>query len=268
MKINLTLLFLLLISFCWSGTALSWQSAVTPAPAVLRAQVRVDNQKELVERLRVKLQNAAAETEKLKAKKKLLIESQTKLGVSKSSFSEIMKSLQSQKIQLTVDIAGLEARQAAILASQKKGRVKVNHEIVAPLKKLLEMLEKEQIQMQKLFEKGATSDAELRKSKRAVIEAKIRLAQASSASQLTDFDRSLLDTSLELAEKRARLSKTKALLKEVVPAIDLMEEIQDLEFQLKGTNATKNELATTISKARETLAQLVIELEAIKQKHK
>ncbi len=234
-------------------------------PKVVAIQAQIAKQRSILETLEVRIVAIEKKSEKLQSEKKELVGAQTKIGVSKSSFAEIMKSLQSQKIQLAIDIAGLEAKQEAILANQKKSRVRDKHEVVVPLEKLLSILENEQQEIEKLHKAGAISQAELRKAQRAVLEAKIRLAQAKSNSARSESGQALLDTALELAEKKARLSKTESMLKAVVPAIDIMAKIDNLEHELTDLKGARKNLANKVELRKADLDRLLDELEKAKK---
>ena len=133
------------------------------------------------------------------------------VGVSIESFPEIVKNLQSQRIDLMIDLAGLTAKRDAILAAQKE----------------------------------------------------VNGASESSTDHKTILADALLETSLELAEKKARLTSVKTLLASVLPARKELESASVLKTKSKKAreqeikiNGMLQQAATELNMLRKKLDEL------------
>ena len=120
-----------------------------------------------------------------------------KVGVSIESFPEIIKNLQSQRIDLMIDLAGLTAKREAILTAQK------------------EVVDKSE----------------------------------SSTDHKTILADSLLETSLELAEKKARLALVKTLLADVLPARKELESATVLKTKSQKALEREIEISNKLRQA-------------------
>ena len=202
-----------IISLSFAASAWS-QSAISPSPlppAAIALQQEIATKEADAEILKQQLEqikkSAQATTKNLQS----LDTWEKEVGVSLESFPEIIRSLQSQRIDLMVDLAGLTAKRDAILAAQKE----VDDE------------------------------------------------SESATDHKTILSEALLETSLELAEKKARLTSVKTLLADVLPArkelelatavktkyekaleqeIDLTEELNRSKFELNMLRKKLDEL--------------------------
>lgn len=203
----------IVISLSFSASAWS-QAAISPPPlppAAIALQQEIATKEADAEILKQQLEqikkSAQATTKNLQS----LDTWEKEVGVSLESFPEIIRSLQSQRIDLMVDLAGLTAKRDAILAAQKE----VDDE------------------------------------------------SESATDHKTILSEALLETSLELAEKKARLTSVKTLLADVLPArkelesatalktkyekaleqeIDLTEELNRSKFELNMLRKKLDEL--------------------------
>ena len=166
----------------------------------------------LIERLREessKIKTYDIELEKLK-------KYGTTLAVSKDSYPEILKIIHSQRVQLSIDLAGLEARYDAIAIAIAEASKKQSEEVLKPYKRLVEVRYANLKQVKKLLETGSASSEKLRMAEVELLESRLRLAEASKPSgSLSHLNSQLLDASLERAEKTARLEKANSLFKDV-----------------------------------------------------
>ena len=214
------------------------QSAVTPpkiSPKVAKYQAKLLELKSEKELLVTQLK---AETTKLRTHEKeleQLKEREATLSVSADSYPEILKTIQSQRVQISIDLAGLDARYDAIAIAITEAIKKQNEEVLKPYKQLVEVRE---AKFQHLKKKGSTvkglQDAEV-----ALLEARMRLAEASRPSgSLSRLNSQLLDTSLERAEKTARLEKANSLSKNV-------EEYRTFQMALTSAEQKRQSSATS-----------------------
>lgn len=164
---------------------------------------------------------------------------QDALNVSEGSFEEVQRFLQTQRVTLMIDLAGLDARQKTVLElSEQNAREseKRSGPIVAKLAELVELERKHYAQQAQLFEKGAQSRAVLDECEKAVIVAEIQWLQALQAANQTgpaSVDPALAELTLSRAEKTARLAQTEELLKSLLPARVLMEQSAELKSREK-----------------------------------
>jgi len=144
---------------------------------------------------------------------------------------EILKTIQSQRVQLSIDLAGLEARYDAIAKAVDGAERKRKEDFLKPYKQLVDL---RQAKLNRLIENKATTPKEKRDAAEVeLLEAQLRLAEASKPSgALSHLNSQLLDTSLEQAEKTARLDKANSLFKDV-------EEYQTFRADLKRAESKR-----------------------------
>ena len=195
------------------------QSAVTPPkvpPYVAGLQAKLNEFKrektaltELIAKENDKLQAYDTELEKLRKRG-------ATLSVSAESYPEILKTIHSQRVQLSIDLAGLAARHDAILKAIDRASEKLDAEVLKPYKRLVQVREADLERSKDALKSGQMSAKDLQKSEVELLNARLRLAEASKPSGAVSYLNSqLLDTSLELAEKTARLEKAQSLFKDV-----------------------------------------------------
>ena len=164
-----------------------------------------------------------------------------KSGVSIESFPEIVKSLQAKRIELMIDVAGLDAKREAILvANQKQPNESA---ILVPLERIVAHNEDKLARIRK----AKVSSAEIRSAELAVLESKVKLAEAKSRKpSYTLLSDALLNTSLALAESKARLAKTESLLNNVLPTRTQLESTKLLKERTDRLTADEYELSAKL----------------------
>lgn len=173
-----------------------------------------------------------------------------KMSVSPESYPEVLKTLHSQRIQLSIDLAGIDARYEAIkqaIAQVTKRQVESQAGL---LQRLVEIRELELDRLKKLANAAAVSTGVLRDAEIALLDAKTRLAQVASPSGgiLGHLNTQLLDTTLQRAETTARLDKAKSLTEDVdafrthhSKTENKLNEVMSLEDELMMLHDEKNE---------------------------
>jgi hypothetical protein len=215
----------------------------------LRGRLRVlEDQLQLIERERQALDDRSrklqsSQAEMLEKRSKMLDELEH-LGISHASYSEVMRLLQSQRVQLTIDLAGLEARRDAIKETRGKpsddfdpGRA----EILGRLSKLVDLQRTRLNEAQALHQHASISAAELRDTEKQLLEAEIRLAEFSNPFQPAEqqkFHDHLMNVELERAEKMARLQKIEELLKQFSQARQVIDALSWLERQTSDAQSS------------------------------
>ncbi len=139
------------------------------------------------------------------------------MSVSAESYPEVLRTIHSQRVQLSIDLAGIGARYNAIEKAIDEITAEQTQRLLKPLRQLVDIHAAEVKHMKKLVGTGTISASKLRESEIALLGAKTKLAQVGSpiGGMLGHLNKQLLDTSLELAEKSARLEKASSLIKEV-----------------------------------------------------
>lgn len=225
------------------------QSAPAPPKvpaAVAKYQAQLERHKsqseDLIERLKaatVNEKSIAQELEELKNRGDTL-------SVSADSYPEILKTIHSQRVQLSIDLAGLDARYDAIAIAITEATKKQHEAVLKPYKRLVEVRE---AKLKRLTENAATTSKENRDAAEVeLLEARLRLAEASKpAGSLSHLNSQLLDTSLERAEKTARLEKAISLFKDV-------EEYRSFRAALEETQGKRQ----TITRLQQDISQRLL----------
>ena len=172
----------------------------------------------------------------------------SKMSVSAESYPEVLKTLHSQRVQLLIDLAGIDARYQAIENAIAQVTKRKSDAVLASLQQLVDVRSAELARLIVLKEKGSISSSEVRAAEIALLESKTRLAQVNSTKGgvLAHLNAQLLDTSLEKAEKAARLAKVGLLITEVdayrVHASKLNENFQQQGSLGREMNNSQREL--------------------------
>jgi ABC-type Na+ efflux pump permease subunit len=248
-----------------SVNAQSVQPNPLPKAAAIERTITIF-QRRLAEEL--KLNNDAGEKLKeLVAQQAEVVKQQDSVGVSPESFPEIMKNLQSQRIQLMIDLAGLDARRKVLVEAREEITNDTNNEVLKPLLEMIE-IEKERLQRaENLHAEGTKPKAEVLSAKRGVLAAEVQLAEAKSrqSSSLTGerINANLLDTSLEHAEKQARLDTTKTLLETLTQSRSFVQETEKNERELLRLQETMTQSNKRIQNTQDEISALEAELDKI-----
>jgi len=193
-KILATLCLTIILSFSFSASAWSQSVAPTPllTPATIKVQQEIKTATANVEALRNRSDQVLSTRKEMTKELESFIVWEAEKGVSQESFPEIVKSLQSQRIDLMIDLAGLTAKREALLSAQ----------------------------------------------------------DGFPGMQLgTTLANSLLDTSLELAEKKARQASIKSLLVDLLPARKKLESINALKTKSQKTLEQEIEITDKLNRS-------------------
>ncbi len=240
--------------WCFTAPAFSQSGPPQPkrSPAFQMYKVQLD---ELNGKLVEQKQRAIEFTET----RKLKIEMLDELHISEASFTEILKTLQTQRIQLLIDLDGLNARKMAIESNRDRAKRQANHqEIIGLAKKVKANAETKLERTLDLYQRKSSSIVQVSEAECEVLEAELRLAETirefnkDSAESTRDRSQVLI----ELAERKARLVTVEKLLKQLVPTRTVVEEVSRLNGQIKGTNSRQIDLANQIERLQKKLQQL------------
>jgi len=147
------------------------------------------------------------------------------LGVSLESFPDIIRILQTQRIELMIELAGLDAKRE-LLAKSIDG--KDSNQEVELLQDTYVLFAKRLASLKKLAAKGSASNTDVMSAQLSTNQAKLKLIKAKSATGDSHETAVLLDLSLERAERKARLAKTEELLANIAKARPVLNEREEL----------------------------------------
>ena len=201
---SLCLATVLSLSFPASVWSQSFIQPPPPSPAALALQQEIKTKEANAEVLKQQLEQTQKNKQATAKNLASLDTWEKEVGVSIESFPEIVKNLQSQRIDLMIDLAGLTAKREAILAAQKE----------------------------------------------------VHGVSESSTDHKTILADALLETSLELAEKKARLTSVKTLLGNVLPARKELESATALKTTSQKTLEQEIEITDKLNRSKFELNML------------
>lgn len=216
------------------------------------------------DRMEKELENAKETQRKLLATRSQLLAELDAASVSRESFEEVMRLLQAQRIQLSIDMAGFEARREAMMKLQdgtQTGAAGPRAEIAQKLRDLVQLQRLKLDDLKKLHDAGSVSTGELRDVERQLLEAEIRLAEFElplNQAQLQEFQQELTAVSIERAEKTARLQRVEELLAQLVRSRTAVQSLQENDQRLAASYADQLELEQAVRAQRERMQDLLM----------
>ncbi len=210
----------------------------------------------------VRLTEAKTRIEELHNKRADLLKQQSDLGVSSASYDEIMRLLQTQKVQLTIDLAGIEARREAMIEQNESQRAienETNGSVAQPLQELVAIQHERLQQVEALREKGAAPHAEVLDAKQQLLEVQVRLAEVTGSGGGAGgkpLDHELLNVSLARAETVARLHKVNQLLEEYVGARTPIDTLARVQSDISVVEALLSNLNTDVARRDDQLSNM------------
>lgn len=173
----------------------------------------------------------------------------TELDVSAASYEEITRMLQTQRVQLMIELAGLDARQQKMIELRDATRQRQSDqhdEVTSLLQQMVDQLSEKQKRLNKMYEQGSMSIAEVKAGELMLLQAQLNLAQAKADSPAEPAYDMLTDISIERAEQQARLQMVESLLKKYYQARDNISSVRQLnanyEMELQRTMDLENRL--------------------------
>lgn len=240
--------------------------SVEPSPAKLALQnqlTMLDAQKQSV---LAQVQSLEVDLNELVQFRLDALKQQDMIGVSAESFTDIIKTLQSQRIQLTIDLAGLDARREVLAKAQAEMENSNLDAVLTPLRELLLLEKKSLDRKRELFANAAVSSADVLAAQKNVLAVEVQIAEATARQKNSNFasrlSSDLLDASLERAEKQARLETTDGLLNKFTQSRKLVEDATSTEIRIANGRqqidmlmTEINDLSTQIERVRQELSQ-------------
>lgn len=234
------------------------QSVSAPKPAAIT----------FLEKRKIETQEAIREVEKkktlfeiemnaLQKRADAVLESQAKMNVSKESYPEVLKALHLQRVQLMIDLAGLDARQKVLTSRLKKVDSTKSQRMRDTLEKIVTLKTRQLEQIRKMSEIGDASLQELRKAELALLESKLKLTQIKNeSSERAGLNDQFVELALSQAETRARLEKTTSLIGEIEPLRKDIAKFDTFIDEKKQLIIDRNRYRTRLLELSDRLAKI------------
>ena len=227
-----------------------YQPNASSAKQLTQAQLKVKNAQNAVGRLESRVNDSIASLSKSQASLLKQHKEEIKLGISPNSYPEIVRNLQTHRVELMIELAGLNAKQERLLKATKERK--------EAAEKTFEIYLKQKANYDKLLaidEAAALKvDAQLAKSKS---DYESLNARGTLEHEL------LLELSLEKAEQSARLEKVETLVANFAKAGEMLakrdqisREIQVNEEQLAKFRSDLLKRSDDLYAAQQFLQQL------------
>ena len=268
-----TINFCLFVGFAWStmGT-ISPASAFQNVPPTA-VQQKINN-----------LKNSIQSFEKLKGDLKQRIETYSnslleaesdletlqskaeKPGISDESYSEIISTLQGSRVQLLIDLAGLDAKQQAIdsIGEQQKQKSAGSDELLEQLERMYQLQTQNMEELIQLSKNGSASQRDVREASIAMIELKIRIIQERQKvvlnPQLVD---QLIQISIEVAEKKARLEQVDQMLAEFIESRDVLLNKKKLQRKIIVIEGSINRSKMEMEQVNQQIAEFTRQIKSL-----
>ncbi len=190
-----------------------------------------------------------------------LLRQQYELGVSNVSYDEIIRLLQTQRVQLSVDLAGIEARREILVAQRESGQKNAEEQeepLSEMINQLIEIQQERLSSVEALRAKGSAPTADVLNAKQQLLETQIRLAEknhAANDNRGSSMDPELLNVSLVRAETAARLNKVNQLLGEYVSARKTIDSLGRVQSEIGAVESSLLDFSRKSKKCEELLSR-------------
>ncbi len=190
-----------------------------------------------------------------------LLRQQYELGVSNVSYDEIIRLLQTQRVQLSVDLAGIEARREILVAQRESGQKNAEEQkepLSEMINQLIEIQQERLSSVEALRAKGSVPTADVLNAKQQLLETQIRLAEknhAANDNRGSSMDPELLNVSLVRAETAARLNKVNQLLGEYVSARKTIDSLGRVQSEIGAVESSLLDFSRKSKQCEELLSR-------------
>jgi cell division protein FtsB len=193
-------------------------------------------------------------------------------SLSPLSFPEVLATLQSMRVQLKVDLAGMRARLRVMreLNEKENPSAAINEQKLVIAKDMLELMKIRVSRTRKLVESGNASTEESHASEIELRTAELRVFEAQAALEAARSDSAVSNREiiLEQAEKESRLEEVELMLKSAAAARQTIREIESQQQAVQRLREERQELVKKLERLesqldgeRQTLEQLNAALE-------
>ncbi len=203
-------------------------SVRAPASPLARAEAAVLNAQRNFQRHETELREATKSLEASETQLQKLLVKESELGVSLESFPDMIRTLQTQRIELMIEMAGMDAKREVLIESLKEKEDESNEEYEL-LQDIYAQYAKIYGRTKSLVEKGTRSTSDLIRAKLSLSESRLRLIRAKPRTSDSKENAAMLELSIERAESKARLAKTEELLATIAKARPVLSERENLD---------------------------------------
>jgi hypothetical protein len=187
-------------------------------------------------------------------------------SLSPLSFPEVLATLQSMRVQLKVDLAGMRARLRVMreLNEKENPSAAINEQKLVIAKDMLELMKIRVSRTRKLVESGNASTEESHASEIELRTAELRVFEAQAALEAARSDSAVSNREiiLEQAEKESRLEEVELMLKSAAAA---RQTIREIESQQQAVQRLREERQELVKKLERLESQLEGERQMLEQ---
>jgi chromosome segregation ATPase len=187
-------------------------------------------------------------------------------SLSPLSFPEVLATLQSMRVQLKVDLAGMRARLKVMRELNEKGNpsAAINEKRLEIAQRILAVAAQRTAQTKKLAEAGHTNELTFAESEIELHNAELRVVEAKAALEAARADSAVSNREiiLEQAEKESRLEEVESMLKSAASA---RQSIREIELQQQAVQRLRDERQESAKKLERLESQLEGEQRMLEQ---
>jgi len=221
-RFDIGMLFVIaLVLFC-SPLGLYGQSLSEPMPKpksakslmLKQAQRKMESLKQSVSRAKQRVEEFEKTLAGNRAELNKQYENEAQLGISLESYPDVIRTLQTHRVELLIELAGLDAKRKLLsesMSAQKRPEEKMNDSQVEQ-KRVLQLQQQRLEKLEKLAAEGSVSQEDVLEAKIEFGQMRLRFAEANQEAAVKAPQNELLELSLEKAEQTARLQKVEELL--------------------------------------------------------
>ena len=207
---------------------------------IRNAELKCQRMEDRLEEIKKDRVSSAKRLAELREQREKGLKQQDKIGVSADSYSTIITTLQSKRVDLLVDIAGMEARENTIKKIRREMEAG-GADVISQLEKLVEIQKSNLQSVAQRYKVASASKSEVNAAESKLLEIEIRLTEAKRQSKSSALlDDIFVKSTLDHAEKKARLEMTESLLnsfaqsrKNLEQQIALRQELDQATINLK-----------------------------------
>ena len=228
-------------------SALGFQQAVIQSPkaaAIANLKYEMKNLTDSIELVRQQAKKYHDKIFELTNQRETIYSRQDALGISSESFRDVLRNLQGQRIELMIDLAGIDARRDALTETQEN---EINatsaSSAVSLLTRLVELSKDKLDQAKQLHANGSISSMEINTIEKEYLTAQLKLTSAKKPVQVSPLiNEELLSVSLDRAEKQARLVKIEELLKTIIASREALLENEEISANIAAAKRKQDSL--------------------------
>ncbi len=156
------------------------------------------------------------------------------LHVSSASFPEIMSMLQTQRIQLTIDLAGIEAVEEMLVKQSAKTQFRESDVVIEKLKENVVLYQRYYDAIKAHYQNGTKSEQDVLSRELQLNESKVKLAKAMTPKQVIVSSNELSSVAIEKVQKQAKLAMIEALLEKYYPGGPIVDSLKRVDLQMEN----------------------------------